>query len=255
MISLGHIFKDAIPSTTDFQLQLACFGITLVIAIGLSIWGRGVFRLLCIVLAIVVGSIVAYYLERFSPMNLANFHQADLIALPIPALPNLAFSWQLAPVFAIGVTKATGAVILNAIFMLQASIRAHHKGSIDHITHQKLDANLAKLALTDTQRNQMGIRLFDFIMLIKPAISTQVDMELLLTKKSQHLECQLTYHGRYPTLPGMDTFQQHENLVDEKLAMAGLRNFFSSAFNFSKVQCHQKPNGIIDLQWHMALPH
>src|SRR6185437_11812244 len=71
---------------------------TLLICVGLSIWGRGVLRLLCTLIGLTAGMTAALLTGLLPPEHLATLGQSAWIALPRPPL-HYGFDLTLVPPF------------------------------------------------------------------------------------------------------------------------------------------------------------
>lgn len=105
----GHPGGGA-PEGADLLVGLA----TLLVAVGLSVWGRGILRWGCVLIAMALGTLLAAWLGR-----LALAPDLDLAAMPLVGLPavgsiGLAFDLALLPAFALAalanVLKTVGLV-------------------------------------------------------------------------------------------------------------------------------------------------
>lgn len=105
IMALKHIMLDIHPSAYD-GLAYATYLITLLSILGLSIWGKGLFRLMSLMLGLIIGCIFAYLCNIFNPTELAYIAKVPYIALPNLSYWGLAFSWNLVPLFLISAIAA-----------------------------------------------------------------------------------------------------------------------------------------------------
>lgn len=104
----------AAPEVADVAIGLA----TLAVAVGLSVWGRGVLRWACVLVAMALGTALAAWLGRVAVAG-----DLDLAAMPVFGLPavggfGLAFEWALLPAFALA-SLANGLKTVGLVTNLQ----------------------------------------------------------------------------------------------------------------------------------------
>ncbi len=85
----------------EYIKSLICFGLALSLIIIFNVWGRGLFRLLCSGLGLIIGAVIAYFLGLFTPDKMAQLHSASWFALPHFHLPAYHFSFDLILIFVI----------------------------------------------------------------------------------------------------------------------------------------------------------
>jgi xanthine/uracil permease len=103
MLDVHH---EALPS---FHRHLVVTLLTLATCVGLSIWGKGALKLLCSMLALIIGMVAAVVLKLISFDDVVG--SGAWLALPRPVLLQYGFSSELLPAFlAAGVAAALRAV-------------------------------------------------------------------------------------------------------------------------------------------------
>jgi xanthine permease XanP len=111
VIGVGQMLDVHHATQPTFHRHLLVTILTLGVAVGLSIWGRGAFRLLGTALALVAGMTVAALVSLLPASALASVGDAMWLALPRPTLLHYAVRTELAPAFvAAGLAAALRAV-------------------------------------------------------------------------------------------------------------------------------------------------
>jgi NCS2 family nucleobase:cation symporter-2 len=91
----------------DFHRHLAVAFLTLAVAVGSSVWARGLMRLMCSAIAIAIGSAAALALGLIPPASLATVLEAPVWSVPDPRFIAYRIDAGLLPVFVIaGVAAA-----------------------------------------------------------------------------------------------------------------------------------------------------
>jgi xanthine permease XanP len=111
VVGVGQMLDVHHAAQPTFHRHLLVTVLVLAVAVGLSIWGRGAFRLLCSALALVAGMTAAGLVNLLPTSALMSVGNATWVAPPRPALLNWDFSVELAPAFvAAGLAAALRAV-------------------------------------------------------------------------------------------------------------------------------------------------
>lgn len=119
-IDMGKIGLQQIILVPDslysaaFAKHIFCFAVTFSLIVIFNVWGRGLLRLLCSSIGLVIGSILALFLGLYLPDKLAQLHTANWFALPQIVISHYSFDPALIFVFLISsiasVLRATGAI-------------------------------------------------------------------------------------------------------------------------------------------------
>lgn len=90
------------PTSIDNSyLFYASFTITFISIFILSIWGKGLLKLMCLMIGLIVGLIFSYYSGLFEARDIKHFQEAQLLSFPSLSYWGLSFSWNLLPLFLI----------------------------------------------------------------------------------------------------------------------------------------------------------
>jgi xanthine permease XanP len=138
------VHHEALPA---FPLHLVVTTLTLMVCVGLSIWGRGTLKLLCSSLGLTVGMVAASVIGLIDPTKLAILGHSSWIALPRPTFLQLEFDAGLMPAFlAAGIAAA-----LRAVGVITTCQR------INNAAWRRPDrANIRKGVLADGLSNVVG---------------------------------------------------------------------------------------------------
>ena len=132
IVGIGETLDVVHEHLPNYPLHLmVAFG-TLAIAIGLSIWGRGTWRMVGTMLGLAAGMAGAAAIGLIAPDRMASFGRADWIALPRP-IDGLTFSLALAPAFAAAAVAAamrTAGVVTTCQRLNDAAWRRPDMGNI-----------------------------------------------------------------------------------------------------------------------------
>jgi xanthine permease XanP len=130
-----------------FPFHLTVTTLTLMVCVGLSIWGRGTLKLLCSSLGLIAGMAAASVIGLIDPEKLTTFGQAPYLALPRPAFMQVWFDAGLVPAF-----LASGvAASLRAVGVITTCQR------INNAAWRRPDrANIRKGVLADGLSNVVG---------------------------------------------------------------------------------------------------
>jgi xanthine permease XanP len=132
IIGIGETLDVVHQQLPNFPLHLATAFGTLAIAVALSIWGRGTWRMLATMLGLAAGMGGAIAIGLLSPARVADIGQASWLALPHP-IGGLTYSLGLAPAFAAAaITSAmrTAGVVTTCQRLNDASWRRPDMGNI-----------------------------------------------------------------------------------------------------------------------------
>lgn len=100
-IGASVLFEHAAAHRELTANSFATAGCTLAAMTGLAIWARGLPKLLCSLIGILVGYIAAAAFHVFAPDLLADYHAAHFFAIPKPTFLSYAFPFSFAVPFAI----------------------------------------------------------------------------------------------------------------------------------------------------------
>lgn len=93
--------------SSQLPVHVAVSLLTLAVAMGLTIWGKGVWKLVCSLAAMLTGLAAAALAGLFSPGSLAGIDAAPWLALPDPSYIGFEFDWSLVPAFLAAALAAT----------------------------------------------------------------------------------------------------------------------------------------------------
>jgi xanthine permease XanP len=111
VVGIGEMLDVSHVSRPDFPLHLAVTTLTLSVCVALSIWGRGVPRLLGSMLGLLAGLTAAWNIGLIEEPEVRMLGGTVWIALPWPPVLERSFDFGLAPAFfAAGVAAALRAV-------------------------------------------------------------------------------------------------------------------------------------------------
>ncbi|WP_119268357.1 uracil-xanthine permease family protein [Taklimakanibacter deserti] len=82
-----------------FPMHVVVSSLTLAICIGFAVWGRGVWRLICSLLGLIVGVTAAFALGLFDATALQRIADAPWVALPNPSYMSIRWDLSLMPAF------------------------------------------------------------------------------------------------------------------------------------------------------------
>lgn len=107
IVSLDHILSiNHQLAAPMFSKVMLAFSFTLVLMIGLSIWGKGASKLLCLVIGLVAGSVFAFLLGLIPADKIHQLMRASVFAVPIPNYLSFSFQGELLPLFLISAIAA-----------------------------------------------------------------------------------------------------------------------------------------------------
>lgn len=100
ILSLEKIFGSGLlPSNPTLHRECVAFLVTISAIIFLNVWAKGIFRLLCVMLGILIGALSAYFMGLFSAELLKNWQEVTWLAWPgLPSI-HLSFSLSLVPLY------------------------------------------------------------------------------------------------------------------------------------------------------------
>ena len=111
IVGIGETLDVQHEALPAFPLHLVVTTLTLLVCVGLSIWGRGTLKLLCSSLGLVVGMGAASMIGLINPARLIAIGHASWLTLPHPAFLQLGFDAGLVPAFlAAGIAASLRAV-------------------------------------------------------------------------------------------------------------------------------------------------
>jgi xanthine permease XanP len=147
VVGIGETLDVADQALPTFPFHLIVTTLTLMVCVGLSIWGRGTLKLLCSSLGLIAGMAAASVIGLIDPEKLATFGQAPYLALPRPAFMHVSFEAGLLPAF-----LASGvAASLRAVGVITTCQR------INNAAWRRPDrANIRKGVLADGLSNVVG---------------------------------------------------------------------------------------------------
>src|SRR5262249_59368034 len=106
VIGIGDLLGVEHIDRPTFHYHLMVGGLTLAIMCALSVWGRGIMRLICSMLGIVIGMLVSVATGLVSSDSLRSFFDAPMIAIPQPNYLAYDFRFSLIPAFLMAGTAA-----------------------------------------------------------------------------------------------------------------------------------------------------
>jgi len=147
VVGIGETLDVAHQALPAFPFHLTVTTLTLMVCVGLSIWGRGTLKLLCSSLGLIAGMAAASVIGLIDPEKLTTFGQAPYLALPRPAFMQVWFDAGLVPAF-----LASGvAASLRAVGVITTCQR------INNAAWRRPDrANIRKGVLADGLSNVVG---------------------------------------------------------------------------------------------------
>jgi xanthine permease XanP len=111
VVGIGETLDVRHEALPTFPLHLIVTTLTLMVCVGLSIWGRGTLKLLCSSLGLILGMAGAAVIGLIDPAKLAIIGHTSWVALPRPAFLQLRFDTGLMPAFlAAGIAASLRAV-------------------------------------------------------------------------------------------------------------------------------------------------
>jgi NCS2 family nucleobase:cation symporter-2 len=111
IVGIGEVLDVPHETLPVFPIHLMVTVSTLAVCMALSIWGRGVWKLLCSFLGLVFGMTAAAMAGLINPEQLANIARSAWIELPHVSFPDYGFDIALLPAFlAAGAAAAFRAV-------------------------------------------------------------------------------------------------------------------------------------------------
>jgi NCS2 family nucleobase:cation symporter-2 len=99
LVGVDHLLGVDAFRDQDYKTHVAIAVLTLSIAVGSSVWSSGLMRLMCSALAVVLGSIVAFFAGLIPDESIRRVLDAPLFALPDPTFLSYSFSPGLVPAF------------------------------------------------------------------------------------------------------------------------------------------------------------
>ena len=147
LVGIGELLDVKDEHQPFFDHHLIVTTMTLAVSVYLSIWGRGVWKMACSLLGLVVGMIGAYLVGIVGTADLATLSDAPWFAVPVPLLFDLEFDASLIPAFlAAGIAGA-----LRSVGVLTTCQR------LNNAAWQRPDSrNLKRGVLADGLANVIG---------------------------------------------------------------------------------------------------
>jgi len=99
VIGIGDLLGVEHIERPTFHYHLMVGGLTLAIMCAFSIWGRGIVRLICSMLGIVIGMLVSVASGLVSTDAIRSFFDAPMVAIPRPHYLAYDFQFSLIPAF------------------------------------------------------------------------------------------------------------------------------------------------------------
>jgi NCS2 family nucleobase:cation symporter-2 len=99
LVGIGEFLDVPHESLTTFPLHLFVTVLTLGVCVGLNIWGRGAWKILCSFLGLMAGTLGAIAIGLFGDAQWAQLGRAAWLILPKPAALGFAFDISLMPAF------------------------------------------------------------------------------------------------------------------------------------------------------------
>jgi xanthine permease XanP len=101
LVGVDHLLGIDAYQDADFPRHIAVAILTLAIAVGSSVWSKGLMRLMCSAIAIVLGSVIAFFMGLIPEASLTRVLDAPALAVPDPSFVSYAFWPSLIPAFLI----------------------------------------------------------------------------------------------------------------------------------------------------------
>ncbi len=101
LVGVDHLLGIDAWEQVDFRRHVAVAIITLAIAVGASVWSKGLMRLMCSATAIALGSVIAFFMGLVPAASLRHVANAPALAVPDPSFVSYAFWPGLIPAFLI----------------------------------------------------------------------------------------------------------------------------------------------------------
>lgn len=89
------LYVKGLNSDSDFKAHILASAVTLVSIIALTVWGRGIVRLISALLGIGIGWVVAYFLNLIPPSDLSYIVESPIIGFPKFGVIAYDFDFQL----------------------------------------------------------------------------------------------------------------------------------------------------------------
>lgn len=99
IIAMGHLLDVPEEGRPDFLPHVAVAVLTFFTAVSLSIWGSGPARLMCSLIALIVGIVAALAVGLIGPTELAALADAPWLAVPDMGIVSYDFDVSVIPVF------------------------------------------------------------------------------------------------------------------------------------------------------------
>jgi len=106
VIGIGDLLGVEHIDRATFHYHVMVGVLALAIMCVLSVWGRGIMRLICSMLGIVIGMLVSFEAGLVSSDSLHSFVDAPMFAMPQPQYLAYSFQFSLAPAFLMAGTAA-----------------------------------------------------------------------------------------------------------------------------------------------------
>jgi len=106
IIGIGDLLGVEHIHRPGFHYHLMIGGLTLAIMCGLSVWGRGVARLICSLLGVVIGMLLSVAAGLVPADSMRSFLDAPFLAIPRPHYLAYDFQFRLIPAFLMAATAA-----------------------------------------------------------------------------------------------------------------------------------------------------
>lgn len=99
VVGLQQTLDVSGEGNTLFPMHVMVSSLTLAVCIGFAVWGRGVWRLICSLLGLIVGVATAFMFGLFDPKALHSIGAAPWFALPNPSYISVHWDLELMPAF------------------------------------------------------------------------------------------------------------------------------------------------------------
>ena len=106
VIGIGDLLGVEHIHRPTFHYHVMIGGLTLAIMCALSVWGRGIARLICSMLGIVIGMLAGVAAGLVSADSMRGFFDAPMVAIPRPNYLAYDFQFRLIPAFLMAGTAA-----------------------------------------------------------------------------------------------------------------------------------------------------
>ncbi|WP_340151475.1 solute carrier family 23 protein [uncultured Sneathiella sp.] len=101
LVAIDHVLDIQERNLPDYGNHVIVAGLTLAITVGLSIWASGLARLMCSMVGLIIGFLLAVVFGLIPPEHWQILKDAPILALPDPSFISYDFDASLLPAFLI----------------------------------------------------------------------------------------------------------------------------------------------------------